>query len=111
MSPTLFDVTPDGPNRLSEGLDASQRAAGRWTETETLEVDQAIRQCAHFLPEFTSDDIWARLPKGFPVTKGLAARLNAASRAGLIEATDRVRKSARGGTHDHGQRLTVWRSL
>jgi hypothetical protein len=111
MSPTLFDVTPDGPNRLSEGLDASSRAAGRWTALEVAAVDEAIRKCAHFHPEFTSDDIWRRLPKEFPVTKGLAARLNAASRAGIIEATDRVRKSARGGAHDHGQRLTVWRSL
>lgn len=111
MSPTLFDVTPDGPDRLADGLDASATAAGRWTHDETQLVDKAIRACAHFLPEFTADDVWDRLPAGFPVTKGLASRLNAASRAGIIQATDRVRKASRGGTHDHGQRLTIWRSL
>jgi hypothetical protein len=111
MSPTLFDTTPDGPNRLSEGLAHAERAAGQWTPAEVLLVDKAIRACAYFLPEFTADDVWRRLPAEFPVTKGLAARLSAASRAGVIEATDRVRKSARGGAHDHGQRLTIWRSL
>jgi hypothetical protein len=109
--PTLFDTTPDAPTQLSAGLEASERSAGSWSPAEVLLVDKAIRACAYFLPEFTADDVWKRLPDGFPVTKGLAARLSSASRAGVIEATDRVRKSARGGAHDHGQRLTIWRSL
>jgi len=109
--PTLFDRTEGHAAGLGTGLEESARSAGRWTREEALLVDKAIRVCAYFLPEFTSDDVWERLPKDFPVTKGLASRLTAASRAGVIEATDRVRKSARGGPHDHGQRLTIWRSL
>jgi hypothetical protein len=107
--PTLFD-TP-APAGFEAGMEASQRSAdARWTPAEQELVDRAIAECAYFLPEFTADDVWNRLPAGFPVTKGLAARLNVASRRGLIEATDRTRKSSRGGAHDHGQRLTIWRT-
>lgn len=123
--PTLWDlpVSPmealryerDGtlPAGFEAGMEASQRSAdAKWTLEEQMLVDDAIRMCAYFLPEFTADDVWARLrPLGVPVTKGLAARLNVAARSGLIEATDRTRKSSRGGAHDHGQRLTIWRSL
>ena len=102
---------PDGLTPFERGMEGSARAARRWTEAEMAQVDEAIRKCHYFLPEFTADDIWFRLPKGFPVTKGLAARLNKAANAGLIEATDRTRKSTRTDEHGHGQRLTVWRSL
>jgi hypothetical protein len=62
-------------------------------------------------PAFTADDIWIRLGDDFPVTKGMAARLIAASRRGLIENTGETRFSTRGGAHCHNQRLTLWRSL
>jgi hypothetical protein len=104
-------AAPLPPDPFSLGMELSARAAAKWSSDELAAVDDAIRSCAYFLPTFTADDVWRRLPDGFPVTKGLAARLNVAARAGLIVATDRTRKSSRGGAHDHGQRLTIWRSL
>jgi len=95
----------------AKALDGSKAAGRKWSPDEVAAVDKAIRECRHFMPEFTADDIWKRLPKDFPVTKGLAARLAAAANDGLIQATDRTRKSTRGGDHDHGQRLLIWRSL
>lgn len=107
--PSLFDQ-PE-PTPFERGMAESAKAARKWTDVEMTAVDEAIRSCAQFQPEFTADDIWTRLPQGFPVTKGLAARLNKAANAGLILATDRTRKSTRTDSHGHGQRLTVWRSL
>lgn len=103
--PSLFDA----PTPFEVGIQKSQTAADhKWTPDEITKVDHAIRLCAHFQPEFTSDDVWRRLPKDFPVTKGMAARLIAAQRAGIIYNTGRVTIANRGGQHDHGQRLTVW---
>jgi hypothetical protein len=108
--PSLFDVST--PSGFQKGMTESARSAeAKWTPDQIAQVDRAIELCHHFQPEFTADDIWARLPKDFPVTKGLASRLNVAARKGLIQATDRTRKASRGGDHDHGQRLTIWRSL
>jgi hypothetical protein len=109
--PSLFD--PMEPlTGFAKGMHESAKAAhAKWTPEQIAQVDRAIELCAKFCPEFTADNVWVRLPKDFPVTKGLAARLNAAANRGLIEATDRTRKSSRGGNHDHGQRLTIWRSL
>jgi hypothetical protein len=123
--PTLFDVErtdseliaalerhPELPRTPEDrALEGSMRAGLKWTPEQVAAVDAAIAGCVTFLPFWTADDIWQRLPKDFPVTKGLAARLNAAAKRGLCQATDRTRKSSRGGDHDHGQRLTIWRSL
>jgi len=99
------------PTPFEKGMAASAKAAAKWSPDQVRQVDDAIAACRKFQPEFTADDIWSRLPKGFPVTKGLAARLNAAANRGLIMATDRTRKSTRTDDHGHGQRLTIWRSL
>jgi hypothetical protein len=107
--PTLFDAVPAKP--IEVGMARSKEAATKWTDEQVRMVDDAIRACHKFQPEFTADDIWRRLPNDFPVTKGLASRLNSFANQGLIMATDRTRKSTRGGEHCHGQRLTIWRSL
>jgi hypothetical protein len=119
IQPTLFD------DDIQEALDrhpsirreadvralvGTTLAARKWSAEQIAAVDQAIELCVKFCPTFTADDIWARLPKDFPVTKGLAGRLKAASTRGICHATDQTRKSTRGGEHDHGQRLVVWRS-
>lgn len=110
--PSLFETPPESePTPFERGMIESAKAARKWTDHETDQVDWAIQDCAYFTPEFTADDIWKRLPDDFPVTKGLAARLNKAANAGMIRATDRTRKSTRTGEHGHGQRLTVWESL
>jgi hypothetical protein len=91
------------------GIAASELAARhRWTFLERLQVDGAIRAVAGRLAEFTADDVWSELGAEFPVTKGLAGRLNAAMRAGLIRASGRVTVSRRSGDHGHAQRLGVW---
>lgn len=95
-----------------KGMEESHKAAvHKWTPEQIAQVDQAITLCASSGDDFTADDVWSRLPVGFPVTKGLASRLNVAARQKRIIATDRTRKSRRGGDHDHGQRLTIWRPL
>jgi hypothetical protein len=105
--PPLRLLTP-----FERGMELSQRSADhKWTTAQASEVYDAIVKTARMLPEFTADDIWSRLPATFPKTKGLAAILKSAANDGICQPTDRVRKTSRGGDSDHGQRLTVWRSL
>jgi hypothetical protein len=104
-------MTLDKHDRYRLAMALSQEAANRkWTPTEQQQVDNAIRHVARMRPEFTADDVWARLGVSFPVNKGMAARLNVAVRAGVIINTGRTTFSERGGDHDHAQRLTVWRA-
>lgn len=123
--PTLFDQIDYTDNEITAALDrhpaiirtpdlraleGTIRAAQKWSDEQIRAVDEAIELCVKFCPTFTADDIWARLPRTFPVTKGLAGRLKAAAGRGICHATNETRKSTRGGEHDHGQRLVVWRS-
>lgn len=80
----------------------------KWTADQQKRVDAAIVTVAHRQRYFTADDIWAELGAEFPVTKGLAGRLNAAVRRKIICNTGQISHANRGGAHDHAQRLTVW---
>jgi hypothetical protein len=63
----------------SKGMIASQSSAdARWTRIEQNQVDAAIAHVAKTKGIFTADDVWQHLGADFPVTKGLAGRLNAA---------------------------------
>ena len=96
---------------IDRGMAGSQQAAdAKWTVSQQAQVDDAIRRAARTYATFTADQIWRLLPDGFPVTKGLAARLTAAARAGLISNTGQTAIANRGGSHDHAQRLSVWAS-
>lgn len=87
----------------------SQNVANvKWTPDQQQAVDAAIAVVARAKGRFTADDVWAQLGTDFPVTKGLAGRLNAAVRRGVIRNTGEVAHAKRGGAHDHAQRLTVW---
>ena len=99
------------PTGFDYGIKRSQDSAAKWTTEQVRLVDHAIILTARREEEFTADDVWRNLPAGFPVTKGMAARLMVAARRGLIYSTGRYAKSARGGSHDHGQRLTIWSRL
>jgi hypothetical protein len=100
------------PEPFQTALEASQAAADtKWSPLQQAQVDSAIRRAAAKKTFITADDVWAHLPETFPVTKGLAARLNVAARKGYIENTGTTTVARRGGTHDHAQRLTLWRSL
>lgn len=95
---------------FERGMARSADSAARWTPEERLALVRAITHLARTRPEFTADEVW-RLAPGVPVRKGLAAVLNGAARKGWIRSTGRFAVAARGGEHDHGQRLTVWASL
>lgn len=98
-----------GMDGFAEGMRQSQRSADhRWTPLESAQVDLAIAEVARKGEPFTTDEVWAHLGAAFPVSKGMAARLNAAVRRGIITNTGEIRTSSRTGDHDHGQRLTVW---
>jgi hypothetical protein len=95
-----------------EGMLASQSSAdARWTRPQQNEVDVAIRHVARAKGFFTADDVWKHLGDQFPVTKGLAGRLNAAARRGIIRNTGEMAYAQRGGAHDHAQRLSVWAGI
>jgi hypothetical protein len=95
-----------------QGMLASQSSAdARWTKIEQNQVDAAILHVARTKGFFTSDDIWKHLGDQFPVTKGIAGRLNAAARRGHIRNTGELAYAQRGGAHDHAQRLSVWAGI
>lgn len=100
---------PEVPVGFAAGLAGSAAASRAWTPEEVEAIDKAIRRAAFTAGAagFTADDVWKLCPN-VPVTKGLAARLNAAARAGWIRNTGETRTADRGGKHDHGQRLSVW---
>lgn len=107
--PDVDDDPGDDPFALAEA--GSNQAGQRWTPEEAAAVDRAIAAVADRLDRFTADDVWREVADTAPVTKGLTGRLTAAARRGLIASTPETVKANRGGTHDHAQRLTVWRSL
>lgn len=96
---------------MAAAVEGSERAARKWDEGERAQVDAAIEGVARATAEFTADDVWAALPEGFPVTKGLTPRLLAAKNRGLMRSTGETVIADRGGRHDHSQRLSVWGSL
>ena len=105
----VFPVSESHAFKL--GIRASQAAAeGGWTPHEIELVDKTIKHLAMTQFQFTADDVWRELGAGFPVNKGMAARLNVASRRGYIFNTGNTRISKRGGAHDHAQRLSIWQS-
>lgn len=102
-------VTPRPETPFERGIAISTRVGNfKWTGEQQRRVDDAIIAVARSKGRFTSDDIWGYLGAEFPVTKGLAGRLNAACKRGFIRNTGTVTQSTRGGVHCHGQRLTVW---
>lgn len=94
---------------IEVGMAISTRVGNfKWTGEQQRQVDAAIMKVARTKGLFTADDIWQELGATFPVTKGLAGRLNAAVRQNIICNTGTVSHAKRGGLHDHAQRLTVW---
>lgn len=108
---------------IERGEEGAARAARRWTVEEAARVDEAIRTVArdaHLLgsrtadlsgSEFTTADVWAELGPDFPITKGIASKMTAAARAGIIRNTGRVIFNDHPRhAHAHGQRLAVWQA-
>lgn len=101
----------DAATPFAAGMAGSNAAGAKWSDDERDAVDRAIRRAAASCRTFTADDVWAELPRDFPVTKGLAGRLVAAANAGAIRRTGDTVVSERTGAHGHGQRLGVWRRV
>lgn len=107
--PSLFDALVRPISPFEVGMRQSQKAANaKWTPDQQMQVDLAILRVSERMGEFTADDVWKDLGPGFPVNKGMAARLNAMARKKMIVNTGRLVVAQRGGQHDHGQRLTIW---
>lgn len=73
-------------------------------------LDQAravVRELAADQPEFTSDDVWARLPHP-PEPRALGAVIRALAAEGSIVNTGRTRRSTRPECHANPK--TVWRA-
>lgn len=119
--PAVVDEPATPEDRRDHGI---ARAAAKWTDEEVAQVDAAIRAVAKRASDralaepgyahdlITTADVWAELPAGFPVTKGIAGRMLAAKGAGVIANTGETTyppKDAPGP--NNGQRLTVWRAL
>ena len=107
----LFDDDNEPTTPFDRGMAGSEQSASKWTADEVTMVDLAIRACSRAYNEFTADDVWARLPEGFRVTKGLASRLKVAKNDGWIRSSGTTRTSKRDDEHGHGQRHTVWVSV
>lgn len=103
------DYVPEQPSVRPVAAPRPARAS-TWTITQRAEVLEAIRTVARTRTEFTADDVWRELAGRVPVTKGLAAVLTRAAALGDIVNSGRTTVAARGGQHDHAQRLTVWQS-
>lgn len=95
-------------------LEARDEALGRVEanadERWKAEALAAVRHLARMLPEFTTDDVWARLGDSYPhEPRALGAVMKTAAAAGLIEPTDRIRTSHR--PECHARPVRVWRSI
>jgi hypothetical protein len=100
------------PSTAAErGEEGTARAARRWTPEEAARVERAIEDVARRTEgTFTTADVWAELGEGFPVTKGIASKMTAAARAGIIVNTGKtVFLDHPRHAHAHGQRLALWR--
>lgn len=88
-----------GEVQLELALERVQKDQGEWME----EAAAAIRTCARFLRDFTTDAVWHTL-EGHGVApprdpRAMGAAIRRAKKDGLIEATGEYRKSSRPECH------------
>lgn len=104
----LSGVTRDadaGKAAAQEGIDRADRAADlEWKVAAMM----AVRQIARERREFTTDDVWERIP-AVREPRALGAVMQKAAKAGVIEKSDRVRESDRPEAHSNPK--AVWLSL
>ncbi len=89
-----------------EAINRVESGSSEWQQDALLAVDGLCRR----LPEITTDDLWRVLERPDDLEpRAAGAVMRRAVREGLIERTDRTRKSARVACHRRD--LRVWRSL
>ena len=103
-------IPPATQERIAQGMQqADANADGRWRHV----FDACVLAAARKKPEITSDDVLAEIESlpDAPCTHNLAAIGPAMSRAkemGILERTDRVKRSER--PEKHGNRQNIWLS-
>lgn len=79
----------------------------------TAAAAAAVRKTARALPTFTSDEVWNILRewgiRQLAHPNAMDAAFLQAARAGIIQPTDQVRRSAR--ITAHRRKVTVWASM
>lgn len=89
-----------------DAIDRVERGSEEW-QRDALD---AVRQLATKLPELTTDDLWRAVDRPDDLEpRAMGAVMRSAVRAGLVERTDRTRKSVRVACHRRDVR--IWRSL
>ena len=82
-------------------------------ETSKWQLEWAITKAARSFPEFTSDEVWGILRElnvhELDHPNALGGAFLHASRAGIIEASGRVKKSTRFSAHRRN--IQIWDSL
>jgi hypothetical protein len=87
------------------GIDRAARASGEWQ----VDAIAAIRLVAASRSVLTTDDVWRALGRDPGVEgRAMGAAMRAAAKLGLVERTDRTRKSERVACHRRDLRL--WHS-
>lgn len=96
-APSLFDPEADeGRRRRDDGMRVAEHASHPWVKTA---IDRAIRDRANTRQPFTSDDVRAEVELLASSPGVLGARINAASRRGLIVKTGRYVQSRNASRH------------
>lgn len=125
MTSAYYDVplplegldAPSGPAGLAEGLRKADEAiaivdAHTQPEWKKAALD-AVETLAHQMSDLTTDDVWHYLNlhdiAEVREPRALGVVMRQAQRLGMIEATDRTRRSDRPVCHANPKR--VWRSL
>lgn len=102
----MDDNIHPGERGAREGVNRAARGAGpEWCEA----AFSAIERCARTMPDFTTDALWLGGLEQPEEPRALGSIMRRAAAAGLIEKTDRVRKSDRPVCHRNPK--AVWRSL
>lgn len=100
-----FDAAASAVAR-DEAISRVASGSSEWQQDALLAVHELCRR----QPELTTDDLWRVLERPDDLEpRAAGAVMRRAVRAGLIERTDRTRKSARVACHRRD--LRVWRSL
>lgn len=104
-SRAVLPPTPAAGQALAdEAIDRAAAAApSDWVGLARL----VIRGLAATGDDFTTDELWARLPSP-PEPRAMGGIVRWAVNAGLIEATGRARPSVR--PECHGRPVTIWKS-
>lgn len=105
-----FDWSSENKRAGAKARDAAiaqvERSTGEWQ----VDALASIRSVAYEREELTTDDVWRALGREPEIEgRGMGAAMRQAAKLGLVQRTDRTKKSVRVACHRRD--LRVWRSL